>query len=125
MITNQRLAPLLEQYDWAVERLLARLTGPTSNSGDDVEVKVPALTDAEYLWEPVDDCWSVRRRVDGPGTGAAKLIGAGDWGRDAAPQSPWPPLVTTIAWRLDHLTETLTGRADHLGGDHSFDRARY
>lgn len=125
MTTNQRLQPLLEQYDWATERLVSRLAGPTSDSGDGSASDVPALTDEEYLWEPVDDCWSVRRRSDGPGTGALKLIGAGEWGRDGAPESPWPPPFTTIAWRLDHLTETLLGRASHLGGDHSFDRAAY
>lgn len=79
MMTNERLKPLLEQYDWATERLLTRLAGPTSNSGDDSDVDVPVLTDAEYLWEPVDACWSVRRRADGPGPGAIKLIGAGEW----------------------------------------------
>ena len=89
MMTNERLKPLLEQYDWATERLLTRLAGPTSNSGDDSDVDVPVLTDAEYLWEPVDACWSVRRRADGPGPGAIKLIGAGEWGRDGAPESPW------------------------------------
>ena len=125
MVTNKRLEPLLEQYDWAIERLLSRLDGPTSNSGDGGDVEVPALTDAEYLWEPVDACWSVRRRVDGPGTGAVKLIGAGEWGRDGAPESPWPPPFTTIAWRLDHVSETLLGRASHLGGDRTFDRAKY
>lgn len=125
MTTDPRLRPLLEQYDWATERLLSRLAGPTSNSGDDDDVEVPALTDAEHLWEPVEACWSVRRRADGPGPGAVKLIGAGEWGRDAAPRSPWPPPFTTIAWRLDHLTETLLGRASHLGGDHAFDRTTW
>jgi hypothetical protein len=125
MISNQRLEPLLEQYDWATERLLTRLAGPTSDSGDGNDVQVPALTDAEYFWEPVNACWSVRRRADGPGPGAMKLIGAGDWGRDGAPESPWPPPFTTIAWRLDHITETLLGRASHLGGDRTFDRATY
>ena len=125
MVTNKRLEPLLEQYDWAIERLLTRIDGPTSNSGDGRDVEVPALTDAEYLWEPVDACWSVRKRTDGPGTGAVKLIGAGEWGRDGAPESPWPPPFTTIAWRLDHVSETLLGRASHLGGDRSFDRAKY
>lgn len=125
MMPNQRLAPLLEQYDWATERLLSRLAGPTYNSGDDSDVVAPVLTDAEYLWEPVDVCWSVRRRADGPGPGAIKLIGAGDWGRDGAPESPWPPPLTTIAWRLDHLSETLLGRASHLGGDRTFDRSTY
>jgi hypothetical protein len=125
MTTNQRLQPLLEQYDWAAERLLTRLAGPTSNSGDDNEVEVSVLTDAEYLWEPVEACWSVRRRVDGPGTGAIKLLGTGEWGRDAAPVSPTPPPFTTIAWRLDHISETLLGRANHLGGDRTFARATY
>ena len=125
MTTNPRLEPLLEQYDFAIGRLLARMAGPTSDSGDGREVEVPVLTDAEYLWEPVAACWSVRRRVDGPGAGAKKLIGAGEWGRDAAPQSPWPPPFTTIAWRLDHVSETLLGRASHLGGDRSLDRANY
>jgi hypothetical protein len=125
MTTNQRLHPLLEQYDWATERLITRLAGPTSNSGDDNQVEVSILTDTEYLWEPVDACWSVRRRVDGPGTGAIKLLGAGEWGRDAAPESPTPPPFTTIAWRLDHLSETLLGRANHLGGDRTFSRATY
>jgi hypothetical protein len=125
MTTDARLGPLLEQYDFAVGRLLSRLVGPTSDSGDGNDVDVPALTDAEYRWEPVAACWSVRRRVDGPGPGAAKLLGAGEWGRDAAPEAPTPPPFTTIAWRLDHLSETLLGRASHLGGDRSFDRAAY
>jgi hypothetical protein len=125
MKTNKRLEPLLEQYDLATERLLTRLAGPTSDSGDGRNVEVPVMTDAEYLWEPVDGCWSVRRRVDGPGPGATKLIGAGDWGRDGSPDSPWPPPFTTIAWRLDHVTETLLGRASHLGGDRTFDRTTY
>ncbi|WP_460964603.1 hypothetical protein [Pedococcus soli] len=49
MTTSQRLAPLLEQYDWATERLLTRLAGPTYDSGDDRTIDAPALTDAEYL----------------------------------------------------------------------------
>jgi hypothetical protein len=125
MMINRRLQPLLEQYDWATERLITRLTGPTSNSGDDQDVDVPVLTDAEYQWEPVGGCWSVRRRSDGPGRGAAKLIGAGEWERDGAPDSPWPPPLTTIAWRLDHLSETLIGRSSHLGSDRTFTRATY
>ena len=58
MSTPPRLAPLLEQYDHATERLLARLRGPTIDSGDGEEVAVPALTDEEY-------CGS-RRPAPGP-----------------------------------------------------------
>jgi len=38
----------------------------------------------------------------------------GESGRDSArPSHPWPPPFTTIAWRLGHLREMLTLRADH------------
>ncbi|WP_234341287.1 hypothetical protein [Streptomyces sp. NRRL S-646] len=83
------------------------------------------MTDEEYLWEPVPDGWSVRRRADGPGPRATLLAGAadGDWGRDAASYPhPWPPPFTTIAWRLSHLSEMLTLRADHTAGGHSLTR---
>ncbi|MCZ9337237.1 DinB family protein, partial [Streptomyces sp. TRM76130] len=76
-------------------------------------------TDAEYFWEPVPHCWSVRRRADGPGARAEFLAGAasGEWGRDAAPYPhPWPPPFTTLAWRLSHLAEMLALRADHTAG---------
>ena len=120
MSTPPRLAPLLEQYDHATERLLARLRGPTIDSGDGEEVAVPALTDEEYLWEPAPGAWSVRRRADGPGRGATVLVGAGEWGRDGGRPHPYPPPVTTIAWRMHHLTEMLLGRADWTVGAHAF-----
>ena len=78
--TPPRLLPLLAQYDQASQRLLARLQGPTVDSGDGNEVEVPPLTDAEYLWEPVAGAWSVRRKSAGPGRGASLLVGAGEWG---------------------------------------------
>ncbi|WP_446039187.1 DinB family protein [Streptomyces sp. SID1121] len=112
-----RLVPLLEQFDFACERLVGRLAGPVMDSGDGTETEVGALTDAEYLWEPVPDCWSVRRRTAGPGARATFLAGAGEWGRDAASYPhPWPPPFTTLAWRLSHLSEMLTLRADHTAG---------
>lgn len=65
---------------WA-DRLIGRLEG---------------LGDAEYLWEPVEGCWSVRPVADG------------SWRPDLGPRgTPWTPdevpPVTTIAWRLWHL----------------------
>jgi hypothetical protein len=104
-------------------RLMARLQGPTVDSGDGVSVVVPALTDVEYLWEPVPGSWSVRRRSDGPGA-AAILVGAGEWGRDGGRPHPYPPPITTIAWRMHHLTEMLLGRADWTIGSHTFEEAR-
>jgi hypothetical protein len=114
-----RLAPLLEQFDWARERLVRRMTGPTVDSGNGVDVEVPTMTDDEYLWEPVPNCWSIRPRTAGPGPGATRLAGAGEWGRDSANPNPTPPPFTTIAWRLGHLSEMLTLRADHTVGSHS------
>ncbi|WP_199424505.1 DinB family protein [Actinotalea solisilvae] len=114
-----RLAPLLAQYDWAAERLLARLTGPDMDSGDGERVRVDPLTDAEYLWEPAPGAWNVRRRTDGPGPGATVLAGSGAWGRDGGRPHPWPPPLTTIAWRMEHLSTMLAGRADHTVGTRS------
>lgn len=63
MTTAHCLLPLLEQFDFAHERLLGRPADP--------------LMDAEYRWEPAPGCWSVRRREDGPGERAAILAGSG------------------------------------------------
>jgi hypothetical protein len=118
MNVPERLRPLLEQFDFARERLVNRIAGPAVDSGDGEQVAVPAMTDDEYLWEPVPASWSIRRRADGPGVGATKLIGAGEWGWDGGSPHPWPPPVTTIAWRLGHLSEMLTMRADYTIGAH-------
>lgn len=115
--TPPRLVPLLEQYDWACLRLLNRMTGPEVDSGTGTPIPAPVMTDDEYLWEPVPGCWSVRRQADGPGPGANVLYGAGEWGRDwAEPEPPYPPPFTTIAWRLTHISEMLTLRADYTVG---------
>ncbi|MGW8379090.1 DinB family protein [Streptomyces sp. ODS28] len=121
-----RLVPLLEQFDYAYGRLRDRLAGPAMDSGNGTQVKVLPLTDAELLWEPVPGCWSVRRHADGPGPRAERLDGAGEWGRDAASNPhPWPPPFTTLAWRLSHLAEMLTLRADHTSGTRAMTREQY
>jgi hypothetical protein len=72
--------------------------------------RLDGLTDDEYLWEPVDGCWSVRPddngqwQLDGPWS---------DPGRDPEP-------VTTIAWRMMHLASGCFGsRASTYFGDGS------
>ncbi|MEV0738767.1 DinB family protein [Streptomyces sp. NPDC050549] len=121
-----RLAPLLDQFDFARERLTGRMAGPVMDSGDGTHTPVGPMTDEEYFWEPVPGCWSVRRRADGPGPKATVLEGQGDWGRDsAAHPHPWPPPFTTLAWRLSHLTELLTLRADHTAGSRTLTRDDY
>lgn len=68
---------LSDQLDWHwIHMLRPRLDG---------------LTDAEYVWEPVDGCWSVRP------TGNGKYLA------DFQLPEPSPPPVTTIGWRLCHI----------------------
>ena len=78
------------------------------------------MTDDEYFWEPVPNCLSIRRRAHGPGPAATRLVGAGEWGRDSTwPAHPSPPPLSTIGWRLNHISEMLARRADYTIGDHS------
>ncbi|MGW4854013.1 DinB family protein [Streptomyces sp. NPDC004288] len=119
----ERLVPLLDQFDFARKRLADRMAGPVVDSGNGTDVEVGPMTDAEYLWEPVPGCWSVRRHTEGPGKGATLLVGAGAWGRDTTPPPhPVPPPFTTIAWRLSHLSEMLALRADHTDGSRTLTR---
>ncbi|WP_460663758.1 DinB family protein [Kribbella swartbergensis] len=53
--------------------------------------RLQGLTDEEYLWEPAEGAWTVRR--DSIGRIAV----------DHEEPVPDPPPVTTIAWRLVHI----------------------
>jgi hypothetical protein len=70
--------------------------------------RLAGLTDEEYLWEPVAECWSLRPGPDG------RWIMDGLGG-----EPPEPPPVTTIAWRMMHIGATcLANRASaFFGGD--------
>lgn len=126
MTPPARLAPLLEQFDWACMRLVNRMLGPEVDSGNGIPIAVEPMSNDEYLWEPVPGCWSIRPRKDGPGPGATLLVGAGEWGRDSAePSHPYPPPFTTIAWRLSHLSEMLALRADYTAGSRSLTKDTY
>jgi hypothetical protein len=66
------------------------------------------LTDDEYLWEPVEGCWTVRPAPDG------SVVA--DW----AWPPPDPPPFTTIAWRMWHIAVACLGvRASNHFGDGS------
>lgn len=65
--------------------------------------RVADLGDAEYLWEPVPDMWTVRES-------------GGRWVADWARPDPVPAPVTTIAWRIWHIADCLASYvAPHLG----------
>ncbi|RZU63664.1 DinB family protein [Zhihengliuella halotolerans] len=81
--------------------------------------RMEGMTDHEYRWEPVPDCWNVRPRGEaGPAVEGAVAAGGGDYTIDFAFPEPTPPPVTTIAWRLGHLIVGVFGarNASHFGG---------
>lgn len=49
--------------------------------------RLDGLSDDEYFWQPVPDCWTVHR----------------DGGVDFVYPEPTPTPLTTIAWRLAHV----------------------
>jgi hypothetical protein len=68
------------------------------------------LSDEEYFWEPVADCWNVRRA----GEGDPRLqVGSGEFRCDQVFPAPEPTPVTTIAWRLAHLIVGVFGERNH------------
>jgi len=87
-MSNETAPQLAEQLDfhWRVQ-LRPRLDG---------------LTDDEYFWQPVPDCWTVHP----------------DGGIDFTYPRPEPAPVTTIAWRLAHIiVGVLAMRVhSHFGG---------
>jgi hypothetical protein len=52
--------------------------------------RLDSLTDDEFFWRPVPNCWTVHQH------------GGGHWVIDYESPSPEPPPFTTIAWRLVH-----------------------
>jgi len=83
-VSGHHIGPLLlGSVDYVWSRIRGRLGG---------------LTGDEYLWEPAPGCWSVRAAPDG------------SWRVDRPAAELSPPPVTTIAWRLWHLSsECLAG----------------
>lgn len=86
---------LLEQMDFAWNhQFLPRMHG---------------LTDDEYFWEPVANCWNVVRND------------AGAWSVAWSYPEPDPPPFTTIGWRLVHIAIPIFGtRASNHFGDGSY-----
>lgn len=66
--------------------------------------RLEGLTDAEYLWQPVPDCMTIRRTDEGVYRADSRLPKAPDTtdGPGSAADDPAAP-VTTIAWRMWHI----------------------
>ena len=77
--------------------------------------RLDGLTDEEYLWEPVADCWSIRPSGQSP---TAQPVGSGDFALDLTYLDPEPPAVATIAWLLGHIIAAVLGErtAWHFAG---------
>ena len=71
-----RVQLLLVQMDEAYARLLGRVQG---------------LTNHEFFWQPVPDCWTVYKDD------------SGRWTYHYAIPDPKPAPITTIAWQLVHV----------------------
>jgi DinB superfamily len=94
-------AVLAEQLDWQWQ--------------NNLRPRFDGLDDAEYFWEPVPGCWSVRERGR---TTAPRAAGGGQYLLDIDYSEPDIPPVTTIAWRLAHMVVGVFGmrNAAHFAG---------
>jgi hypothetical protein len=119
-LRTDRLGLLLDQFDRAREIAKARLDGLTSPASlPEGEPLAPrkgdgALTDEEYLWEPVPGAWSLRRRGEAM---SPRPFGPGEWQIDGAVGDLDPTPVTTIAWRLGHLHSCFAGEWEWTFGE--------
>jgi hypothetical protein len=100
-IRTDRVGVLVDQLVDSKDLSVDRLTG---------------LTAEEYMWEPYPHMWSVRPRVDARTPDA---YGPGEWvldhDRTIDPFVPGP--LTTIAWRVGHLTSGFAGRWEWTFGE--------
>lgn len=110
------MAPNADDVDW-VALLPEQLSWHWSAQA---RPRLDGLSDAEYRWEPVARCWSIRPRQEATSSHALGAAGSViDW----AWPPPDPPPVTTIAWRLGHLAATFGQRAASHFGTPSMDYA--
>jgi DinB superfamily len=103
---------MTETQESLTARLVAQLGWHWDNQ---LRPKLDGLTDDEYLWEPVVGCWSIRLRAEAV---TSMAVGGGDLVIDWEFPQPDPSPVTTIAWRMAHLTIGVFGAraASHFAG---------
>jgi hypothetical protein len=76
-------------------QLRDELLNLSNQAFDRLRARIDDLGDDEYFWEPAPDCWSVRPGADGT------------YRPDSSVLPPQPAPITTIAWRLAHITDIL------------------
>jgi DinB superfamily len=64
--------------------------------------RLVGLTDDEFFWEPVDGCWSLRRKTE-LRTPLPDDAAPGDWWIEGIQPAPELPPFTTIAWLVSHM----------------------
>lgn len=72
---DEQAGAVLQAFEYGIGEVLSRLDG---------------LTDDEFYWEPVENCWSIRPIDD-------RFVA------DFVPEAD-PPPFTTIGWRLWHIS---------------------
>ncbi len=104
------VGPQEASLDWN-EELVEQRRGHWTHQ---LRPRLAGLTDEEYLWEPVEGCWSLRPADP---AGGEQVTGQ-SFRLNLVRPSPDPAPVTTIAWRLAHLIVSVLGRrvAGILGG---------
>lgn len=75
-------------------------------TGDRLWRRLDGLTDDEFGWEPVADCWALRPDPAAPS----------GWQIDYVWPVPTPAPFTTIAWRLIHVANGNWIRWEHAVG---------
>jgi hypothetical protein len=109
---DSRRAGTVRPLDWTAE-LVALVEWHWDHL---LRPRLDGLTDEEFLWEPAPGCWSVRRRREAT---TSRATGAGDVVVDLEWPPPDPAPLTTIAWRMAHLTHALAERDSRHFGDGS------
>jgi hypothetical protein len=81
-----------------------------------VERATTGLTDDEFFWEPVPDCWTLRSRMEVPADRRSP-ISMGAWVIEEEKPDPDPAPFTTIAWRVTHLALSVWQYLDVFAGE--------
>lgn len=107
---NFRATTVFEMdIDWGVE-VVDQIE---SHWRQQLRPRLEGLTDDEYFWQPVADCWTVSRR----GQSSAPIsFGTGEFTLDYAEPPHEQEPVTTIAWRLAHVLVGLASTNSKLFG---------